>query len=306
MMKRLFSVMAALAVCFCLLPSCVLKADAAKNYHVDFNGDSSRSMLVDERGIFIEHNEDYVELNKMIQEYSEKLDMNILVFTAGTPRNDLNTEIFAQDSYDEIFGEDTDGIFYYLDISGQYSLYDYITVSGESILRYKSHLDSILYALSSYLPASGEEVHEEDICEAIKVFLKQLEKYSDHTPKAFEYYYDEITDKYCYYSGGEFKITKSKPLVLYIKPFCISLVSSFVIMLIVYFSIKSKYKFKSTTNPSVYISTNSSRFTQRSDMLVKTYTNKTKIQSSSGGSGHRSGGGGRSHSGAHAGSGRHR
>lgn len=305
MMKRLFSVMAVLAVCFCLLPSCALKADAAKNYHAGFSGDSGKSRLVDERGFFEDYKEDYDKLNELIQDTSEKLNMNILIFAAGTPRNDSTTEIFADDSYDEIFGEDTDGVFYYLDLSGKYGLYDYISTSGEAVLKYEKHIDNIFYALDAYLPKSGEAVHEEDIYGAISAFLGQLEKYADHHPTMFEYYHDESSGKYFHYSGGELRITKTKPLILFVKPFFVSLAISFVIMLIVYFCIKSSYKFKSSTNPSVYISTNASRFTQRSDMLIRTYTNKTHIQSSSGG-GSRSGGGGHSHSGGHGGGGHHR
>ncbi len=307
MMKRFFSVLAVFAVCLCILPSCALKADAAKNYHTGFSGDSGRSRIEDERGIFDDNQSDLDELNQMIRDTSEKLRMNILIFAAGTPRNDEATVIFADDSYDEIFGEDTDGVFYYLDLSGKYGLCDHISTSGEAVLKYEKNIDSIFYALDAYLPKSGEEVREEDIHDAIVAFLGQLEKYADHHPTTFEYYHDEASGKYFHYSGGELKITKTKPLILYVKPFFMSLAVNFVIMLIVYLIIKSHYKFKSSADPVVYVSTTASRFTQRSDMLTRTYTDKTRIQSSSGGgSGHRSGGGGHSHSGGHGGGSHHR
>lgn len=299
-MKKTISAFSAIVLLFSMLPFMALNVSAAKNYHKDDDIDSRYSMLWDDAGIFSEENFEF--LNDNIQQYAEELEMNICIYVSGSVRSDYSTEIFADDTYDEMYGEDIDGIFYYLDLSGKRPAYDYISTSGKAVLMYQKHVDDIFSYLDNYLPSSGSEVYESDIYSAVNAFLAILDTYADENPTFFDYYHDKSSGKYFYYKDGELIITKSKPPVLMMIIGAASVLIGLIIALIVYFSTKSGYKFKSATNPSVYVARNESMFTQKSDMLIRTYVTKTKIESSSGGGG----GGGHSHSGGHGGGGHHR
>lgn len=302
MIKKAISAFSAVIMLFSMLPLIALNASAAKNYHKDDDIDSRYSMLWDDAGIFSEEN--YEFLNDNIQQYADELEMNICVYVSGTVRSDYSTEIFADDTYDEMYDEDTDGIFYYLDISGKRPAYDYISTSGKAVLMYQKHVDDIFSFLDSYLPSSGETVYEDDIYNAVNGFLSILYTYAgDFEPNFLNYYHDKSSGKYFYYKDDELMITKSKPPALWLLTGAASAVIGLVIAVICWFTTKSSYKFKSTTNPGVYVARNETFYTQKSDMLIRTYVTKTKIESSSGG-GH--GGGGHSHSGGHGGGGHHR
>lgn len=300
MMKKALSFTAAFVLLVCSI-ICPLTA-YAENYHKSGNINPEKSGLVDEKQLFTE--DDYKELDKLIKEEAQKLDMNIVVYLSGYARSDMQTEIFADDTYDEMYGEDTDGVFYYLDTSEKIPLYDYISTSGKGVLFYQQNIDNIFYALDAYLPRSGEPVIAEDIYSAIEAFLYQLERYSDTKQPYFRYYHDVSSGKYFYYKNGELVISRTKPLRLYAKPFLISSVIGFIIALIVYSCTKHSYKFMSGTNAKVYVSQNRTHFSQRSDLFIREHTTRTKIESSSGGGGRS--GGGHSGGGGHGGGGHHR
>lgn len=305
MMKRIISALCTLIITLSLLPVFTVPASAAHNYHQEFDGDVSGSGIIDEKGIFEGYDEDLDALKSMIRETAEDLEMNIYVWVAGNSRSDYSTEIFADDTYDEMFGEDTDGVFYYLDISGKSPAYDYISTSGKAVLLYQKKIESIFSSLDNYLPASGETVYEDKIYLAIQKFLGLLRDYADNTPGFLNYYHDSSSGKYFYYMGGEYVVTKSKPPALWLLIGVIGTGIGLITALICYFAIKSGYKFKKTTDPSVYVEKGRTNFLQQSDTFMRSYVTKHKIESSSGG-GSRGGGGGHSHSGGHGGGGHHR
>lgn len=294
-MKKALSALSAIVIMFSMLPVLGVNAFAVKNYAQGFDGDSGNSRLVDNANIFSAENE--ASLTEEIQRYSAELEMNIYIYVSGTYRTDSQTEIFADDTYDETFGEDTDGVFYYLDLSGKQPAYDYISTSGKAVLIYEDVRESIFSYLDNYLPASGEAIYEDDIYDAVSGFLSCLDTYSSHDSTALEYYHDKSSGKYFYYKDGELVVSKSKPLAIWLNIALVSVLIGAVIALISYFITKSRYKFKASTNPNVYISRNESVFTNKSDVLIRTYVTKHKIESSSGGS--HGGGGGHSHSGGH-------
>lgn len=301
-MKKALSALSAIVIMFSMLPVLGVNAFAVKNYAQGFDGDSGNSRLVDNANIFSAENE--ASLTEEIQKYSAELEMNIYIYVSGTYRTDSQTEIFADDTYDETFGEDTDGVFYYLDLSGKQPAYDYISTSGKAVLIYEDVRESIFSYLDNYLPASGEAIYEDDIYDAVSGFLSCLDTYSSHDSTALEYYHDKSSGKYFYYKDGELVVSKSKPLAIWLNIALVSVLIGAVIALISYFITRSRYKFKASTNPNVYISRNESVFTNKSDVLIRTYVTKHKIESSSGGS--HGGGGGHSHSGGHGGGGHHR
>lgn len=309
MMKRLLSLMASCVICLCLLPLYGLDAHADDNQYQGWDGDWRASKLIDneygESGLFSNDNRN--NLNEKIRSYARDLEMNIIVYIGGSYRSDDDTEWFCRDTYTENFGEDTDGVFYYLDLSGKSPAYDYIATSGKAVLLYEKNIDDIFDHLDTYLPSSGQLIQEQDIYDAVNSFLSQLSYYSENKPSSFAYYHDKKTGKYFYYKDDEFIVSKSKPFMIWVYIFLVCAAIGALVGLITYFVTKSRYKFKSKTNPSIYLAGNDVNFTERSDTLIRSYVTKHKIETSSGGGGSRGGfsGGGHS-SGGFGGGGHHR
>ena len=274
------------------------KTDIAKG----FDGQSSNSNFVDNADI-IENSDDITEL---IQQTSEELQMNIYVYIAGSSdynKSDYEIETFADSYYDEIFGEETDGVFYYIDLSGRSPAYDYISTSGKAVLLYQKNIDNIFSQLDNYLPASGQTVYSEDIENAIEEFLNLLKRYSNKIPSSMEYYYDESSGKYMFMKNGEFLVSRNKPITYNLFFMGICIIIGLVTTVIVYFVTKHRYKFKKSQNSMVYVKNEKTVFNKNIDMFIRTYTTKHKIETSSS-SGSRGGGG---HSGGgHGGGGHHR
>lgn len=307
MIKKITSLIAAVLICINMLPMFIVNAGAAENYGKGFDGNSANSGLVDieygGEGLFSDIMQQ--ELNESIVRYSEELQMNILVWIGGSYRSDHDTEIFADDTYDEIYGEDTDGVFYYLDLSGKRPAYDYISTSGKAVLMYESKINSMFSYLDNYLPASGQTIYPEDIYSAVMAFLSLLKShYNNNASSSLTYYHDTSSGKYFYYKGNDLIITKSKPPALWFRSVFIGILIGAIVGLLVYFLTALRYRFKSSANPTVYMKNEASRFHERSDTLLRSYVTKHRIESSSGG--RSGGGGGHSHSGGHGGGGHHR
>lgn len=277
------------------------KTDLAKG----FDGSSVNSDFLDNSGLA----ENPKELKELIQKTSEKLKMNIFVYVAGTSdsyRSDHDIEVFADDFYDEIYGEDTDGVFYYMDISGRSPACDRISTSGKAVLMYQKNIDNIFARINNYLPASGQTVYPENVENAVKCFLSSLENYSSYKPNALEYYHDESSGKYMFMKNGEFVVSAHKPLIFNIIIMIACMVVGLLVAVIVYFVTKCRYKFKKSQNSVVYVKNDKTVFHRSTDTFIRTYTTKHKIETSSGGGGSRGGGGGHSHSGGHGGGSHHR
>lgn len=310
MMRRVISLAAAVLLSLMLLPVLSLDAAASDNYSQGWSGDASQSMIEDDYGLFSQDQQTLDDLNKKVQETAEKLEMNIYIFLAGPDyryQTDSATVIFSDDSYDSIFGEDTDGVFYYLDISGKSPACDHISTSGRAVLWYQDSIDAIFSRLDAYLPASGSTVYPDDIAQALEVYLGLLESCQD-TSGGLSYYHDESSGKYFYYKGGEFYVSKSRPPAMDLIYAVSSVVAGLIVALIIYFVVKRKYRFKSSTDASVYVSRERTRYFQKEDTFLREHTSRTRIESSSGGSrgGGGGGGGGHSFSGGHGGGSHHR
>lgn len=305
MMKKFLSVIAAAIMCLCLVPC--LSASAANNDYSGWDGNWENSTLIDDEyeGIGFFSDEYKQELNEAIQQYSKDLEMNIVVYIGGEYRSDSNTKSFCDDYYDTMFGNDTDGILYYIDLSGKRPAYDYISTAGKCILLYEKNRESIFNYLDNYLPASGMPIEEYDIYQAVSAYLSELKYYSTQKHSKYEYYHDTNKGTYIYYKNGELQITTKKPPILVMRIWGVCSIIGLITALITYFAGKSNYKFKSKTNPGIYLSNQDINFTEKSDLLIRSYTTKHRIQSNSGGGGHRSGGGHHS-GGSHGGGGHHR
>ena len=288
-----------------VFPVNALSADAATNYAKGYAGDKSLTGLYDKYGLF--DSEEYKEIDEMIDAYSELLEMNIVVFLPDSlyiNNSDYETEIFADDTYDEIFGEDTDGVFYYIDISGKSPAYDYLSTSGKAVLWYQDKIDDRTFEgfMIPRLPASGEEIKAEQIHEAIAAFCDFLMNQKNESKSFSRHYKDSSSGKVFYYKNGELYITKGNAPSTVIFITFVSFLIGIVISLITKACIKSHYKFKASTSPDVYVSKQKSQFSVQTDTFLRTHTTRTKIESSSS----RGGGGGHSHSGGHGGGGYHR
>lgn len=289
----------------------------AENSAAGWSGDSSLSGVEDEADMFREHPEALDLLQEDVKKASQSLQMNIYILIAGPEHrmSDSEVEKFCDEAYDRRFGNDTDGVFLFIDMTGKRPAYDYLSTAGTAILFYQDDVDAILDAACSYLPSSDSVTESEDYSYDVKYtiesFLRQLESYQEDFRSGLKYYYDPDTHKYIYYFNGELKITRFKPPAVYLKALAIALVGGGIVHLITYFVAKSNYKFKAKTDPKIYISREETRFNFRDDHLLRSNTTKTYISSNSSGGGHHSGGGHRSggghHSGgSHGGGGRHR
>lgn len=305
-MRRIAALISAFILCFAIAPVFCLKADAAADISKGWDGDVSKSRIQNTRELF--SSEEIETLTEEIQKTAEYLEMNIFICLSDTPMSKESVEIYSDDRYDEIFGEDTDGVFYTLDLSGQSPAHDFISTSGKAVLLYQSHIDAIFSYLDNYLPPSGQgdySLYKDDIYQAIEEFLGKLEYYSDsfESGDATNYYYDSSSGKYFYYKDGQFMESKGKPPTVKLMILAVAAVIGAATAIIVYFAIKSHYKFKSSANPSVYVSGEETRLSVKTDTFIRSYTTKVHISSDSGGS---HGGGGHSHSGGHGGGGHSR
>ncbi|MDE6426268.1 MAG: hypothetical protein K2K89_09070 [Ruminococcus sp.] len=275
------------------------KTDVAKG----FDGNYINSNFLDNTELV--KNSD--ELTTLVQQTAQKLEMNIFIYAAGKNdinRTDYDIERFADDYYDEIYGKDTDGVFYYMDVSGRSPACDRISTSGKAILTYQKNIENIFTRLDNYLPASTEPIKAEHIENAVKAFLSALEDYSTYKPNSLEYYHDESSGKYMFMKNGEFVVSRNKPLIFNVILMIVFLVVGAVVALITYFVTASNYKFKKSQNPVIYARNENTVFRRSTDEFIRTYTTKHKIETSSGGGG-RSGGGGHS-GGGHGGGSHHR
>ncbi len=296
-LKSIFSAVSCALVMGC---STIGAFAAVDNSAAGFDGDTSNCGVYDHKGLF---DPDELEtLDRKVREVSDELDMYIAIYLSDDAMSEYQTEVFADEEYEYLFGEDTDGVLYYMDLSEQYSAYDYISTSGKAIVLYQDSIDDMLEEIFDYLPASGETIYSGDIERGIEEILSVLQDYGDAEPGMFDYYYDENTDKYIYYDNGQVVVSPSKPLGAWLKGLLFAIPIGFIVFLLVYFITKSHYKFKNSCNPSVYIQHEDTVFSQREDRYIRTRTTRTKIQSSSGGGG----GGGRSGGGSHGGGGGHR
>ncbi len=269
-----------------------------KNLREEFDGDTSLSGIIDDYSFY--DDDKLEELEELIQDTAEKLEMNVIVYLSGSSglyRTDEDIDRFAADSYDKICGNDTDGVFLYLDICGKSPAYDLLSCSGKAGVIFGKDVVSIVETANSELPPSGHAISEKQLDSAIETFCFTIQsRYENYKPNAFRWEHDKNTGKYFYYKNGEFYVTKKSPPLLRLIILAVTSAIGAVVAVICYFSIKSKYKFKTSANPGIYVSHGETNFTDKSDVFIRSYVTKRKIESSgSSGGGGRIGGGGGGH-----------
>lgn len=298
-MKRILKLTIAVLMCIMVLPMFIPEISAsAKEFYKGWDGNTSLSGLDDNCDMFSASEEE--ELTELIQQYSAQLKMNIYIFLAGKDyinKGDYQTECFADDRYDERFGEDTDGVYFYMDYSGKVPNYHYISTSGKAVLTYQKYMQSIFSHMKMYMPKSSTDYSEykEEIRISIEEFLKVFARYSDDSRiSPFDYYYDSDSKppKYFYYFLGKHHITNTKPIIMRLKYLLGGIMAGLIVSLISYFKVKKSYKFKGAANSNVYLSKESTQFMQKDDVFLREHTKRRRIDTDSGRSGGGGGGGG--------------
>ena len=277
-----------------------------KNLREEFDSDTSLSGIIDDYGFYDDDKLD--ELDELIRDTAEEIEMNVIVYLSGSSgyyRTDGDIDDYAAQRYDDICGKDTDGVFLYLDICGKSPAYDLLSCSGKAGVIYGRDVVSIVETANSNLPPSGHSISENQLDSAIETFCYTIQsRYENYKPNSFRWEHDKYTGKYFYYKNGEFYVTKKAPPVLRLIILGVASVIGAVIAIICYYAIRSKYKFKTSANPGIYVAHGETHFTEQSDTFIRSYVTKRKIESSSSSGG--GGGGGRSSGGGHISGGSHR
>lgn len=298
---RTFLIIAAIIAGLCGLDYLIAFHTGSKNLAEGYSGSSAASGVIDENGIFDEDPAALRELDQLVKDTADELDMNILIYLPDESKryySDDAVRDFTANEYNRNFGEFTDGLLYYIDISGKSPACDDIAKSGKASLIYTDSVcQSIFYSLDEYLPPSSGPVYPDQISNAITHFCPFLVSYYDE-PDRSEQFHDDTANvpTYTYTKNGKLYITKSKPPMKKLFICIFAELTGGLVALIIYLASRSRYKFKSKTNPGIYLANSDVRFTENSDVLIRSYITKHRIQSSSGGGGYRGGGGGGGHS----------
>ncbi|MBQ2264241.1 MAG: TPM domain-containing protein [Oscillospiraceae bacterium] len=243
-----------------------------------------------------------------LQDAADATGMNVAMVLGKERRSEYTIESLADASYDELFGPNTDGLLYYMDLSGASEPYDYISTCGMGQMYYtnaddNNRIDAIFDDVFPFLYPAGSE----DIEGAVEEFAEQVVYYYEAGVPNRYYVYDDVYDEYYYVEDGKLQTSYSKPYISIEAVVTMAfggLIIGFIAALITFFAVKAHYKFKSALSPTTYVNRKNLVFHQQYDRFIREYTTRVKIESSSGG-GSRGGGGGHS-SGGHGGGGRHR
>ncbi len=310
-MKRKWKLSAALlsvGICTACLtfPAAALTEDASDNAY-----------LCDEANALLDSQFD--EMMQDIQETADYIGMNVAVYIGGEPLGygESSTITFCDDHYDDMFGINTDGVFLYIDMSGESDLFDYLSTSGLGQFYYtnaedENRVNDIITDAEDYLPRGAE-----DVPQAVNSFCFNLRYYYDKGIPENYYIYNSSTGEYAYYKDNQIHTvddyddlpsdyTASMSWGKIILIACFIGIIAFVISLI---SIKMSYRFKKAGSMRNYLERGGVCMTSHEDRFLRQYQTRTRISSSSSGGGG-GGGGGHSHSsssgGSHGGGGGHR
>lgn len=305
MIKKIFKgIFFVIAIFICSALIAKLPINTGKNLHKGLGEHNELCGISDTVNLM--DKSEIKSLNRLIRQTADETELNITILLGNTHMiTDEQVLEACHNFYDQTYGEYTDGVFVYLDLAGHSSAIDGISLSGTAHIIYQDHIRDLFNAMYVYLPSSGEKIYSDAVSMAVEAFCDSLKQYKkDFEPSAFDYEYDSKakTPVYTYFRGDKLYITKQKAPGARFKVMLLGSFIGTVLATILYFSIKRKYKFKSSTNPSVYVSHGETTFNEKSDTYIRSYTTRHKIQSSSGGGSHSGGG----HSGSHGGGTGHR
>lgn len=256
---------------------------------------------------------EFDEIMDDLEETAAETGMYIGVWIGSEPMGESQTIAFCDDTYEEYFGINTDGVFLYLDMSGEADLFDYISTSGKGQFYYtnSSEYDRVSEIFSDMNPYLGRG--EEDVPMAVYKFCFDLKYYAEKGAPSDTYYtYDSGTGTYLIMEDGVVQEVSELPeeytaLASWGTIILVSILLGLAAGCIAFFTIKRSYRFKSPGSMQHYLEQGNVHYSNRTDRFLRQYRTRTKIESSSGGGG---GGGGSSHhssgGGSHGGGGNHR
>lgn len=256
--------------------------------------------------------DEFVTVAERLQQAADHTDMNVVIILGSdSTRSDITIESMTDSTYDQLYGNKTDGICLYMDLSGKEHPYDYISTSGMAQFYYtnsneNNRIEQIHYAIDKYLYPIGRE----DVQGALLSFADQLENYYEIGIPDRYWIYDDVYHEYYHIENGEIIATSYKPYIdrsNLVLGGIFGLIIGLIISGITSSVIRAKYKFIYELSPTNYLNRKTVRYTEQSDRFIRERTTKTHVSSDSGsrgGGGHHSSGG-HSH-GGHGGGGHHR
>ena len=293
------------------------------NFEQGWSGDVSNCCFVEEtpedgsEKIFSD--EEVLAFTKAVQKSAEENQLNFIIVAGRNPLDDYQTKDFTDTFYDKVFGEETDGLLYYIDMSGDYSAYDYISTSGRAVLpfeeSYASRREALFAELDNYLPTS-EQVRTDGLLSYKENFKEAINKFIEFYPGYYNdffidhpnggqgepYFQSPNTGRYLYYWNNKFYITTMRPFSQRRMTVFIAEIIGFIAAIIFISRIKKIYRFIEKTNASIYVQDDKTNFFVNEEKYIGTETKKQyspRSSSSSGGGGHSGGG-------SHGGGGHHR
>ena len=148
----------AAGICICNL---TLPAVSAKTE------DSSNNVYLCDEGDFLSDAE-FQEAMDELQEAADESGMNVALWIGNTAigdNSDADTIAFCDETYEELYGMNTDGVFLYLDMSREtsLSLFDYLSTSGKGQFYYTDNEDynrvgTMIQDVEEYLPRGEEDL----------------------------------------------------------------------------------------------------------------------------------------------------
>lgn len=282
---------------------------ASDEIYQDTPVDPSKSFLVDDAEMLTDDQES--DLTEMIRETAEHIDMNILVYVSGHAIGgpDSNTLYYCEELCLNYYDKSEDSVVLYMDLAGHgdtsYAPYDYIYTRNRARFYYPGDeedcgddvIASIFSDMNPHLPRGNEDPYA-----AIDIFLLDLKFYYDHGPSDLRYFYIADTGKYVTMNSDGSLVHGDNRPINWGKWIVTGIVISLIATIIIFFCVKSHYKFKSAPSGLAYLRNDQVQMGQRSDIFIRKY--QTRTRRSSGGSGGGGGGGGTSSGGG--GGGNHR
>lgn len=259
-----------------------------------------KAYILDRAGVITPSNE--AEIEKEAVRIAQKTGFNIIVLTAddiGTPKTDAHTVEFADDTYEELCGINTDGILFLINCDTKY---DYISTSGDCIEYFSD------YRIDEIFDEIWDDMKAERFSQAAYGFIECV-----------EYYYEEGRDNHDMHPDYGVTAEPDDPLSRLTSIDPIEMlhmlgVIAFLSLLIgtgIYSGNAKQFKVEKPGTRN-YILDNSLVFDNKSDVFVgrvvnKTYSPRTRSSSgSSSRSGHHSSVHRSRSGGHHGGGGRHR
>lgn len=250
--------------------------------------DGNIALLHDADDSLDPEDEDFL-IRRVIQA-SEATDLSVAIIITddiGTDKSDYGVMDFADVYYENHCGMNTDGILLLLNNDTEY---DWISTSGRAIDTFDRSIDYIFDNIT-------DDIKKGNYGGAVSDFCNSVIYYNENVPAADYSDYDD-----------DHSISLNFSLEAVITTVFTMFVFIAIGLLIFSAIIQSGYKLKKNPSVADYVLKDSLKFTQQSDTYLRTYTTRTRVNSSSSG-GHRSGGS-RSHrssgGGRHGGGGRRR